>query len=266
MSGPTAGYSALKRFGEMLMRRSETDPRLARAAEQGYDLLNPVVHGTQNASVDKLVTEPRALYATSQPEHALQYTGGGRRGGTGSPTKGGVIVPMVLRGKPYVSELSVSDWLPVDDLSWLKQLGITDPEVFRKKVWDINVARQMARPNTQHYIDQGMAIDGLFGNSMSSGGDKPSSIRLHEALNAIEPGLVEEQPIVQFAHPYYDLTVSPKGRVMRSRNLLDGDAILIADPSIARSPWAEFLDEEVGNAGLMKKKGGLVQYKDCGCK
>ena len=43
---------------------------------------------------------------------------------------------------------------------------------------------------------------------------------------------------------------------------LPSGAILVADPSLARSPWAQFAEDEVGQPGLMKKRGGLVQYKE----
>lgn len=141
--GVSRGYLALKRFGEALMRQSEHDPRLARAASQGYDLLNPLVHGTKSDAIAGQV--PQAFFATSQPEQALLYTGGGRRGGPGSPAKGGVLVPAVLRGPVKETAFSVDDMLPVDDLSWLRELGIDNPEEFRREVWRANTHRRQLR-------------------------------------------------------------------------------------------------------------------------
>lgn len=239
------------------MRRAESDPRLARAAEQGYDLLNPVVHGTGNIGLATGV--PKAFYATSQPEHALQYTGGGRRAGTGSPAKGGLLLPAVLKGKPLDTGLSVDTPVSYADFEWLRALGIDDPEAFRRKVWERNIQRQMSMPYTQEYLDRGMTFDNAFGNSMGVAGRPEYARKLHEALGSITEDLAKIQPLISFSHPYTPTEISPKGRIMRGKSIVDGDAILVADPSLARSPWANF--EEDG-PGMLKARGGLVQYKD----
>ena len=263
MPSLSPGYSALKRWGEQLMRQAERDPRLARAVEQGYDLLNPVVHGTKGAWVERLVDEPRALYAASDPEHALVYTGGGRRSGVARAKDNGAMVPLVVKGKPKQLPFAVDSRLPMDDLSWLKEFGIEDPEAFRRKVWEANVARQMSRPTTQGYLNNGMVIDDVFGNSIGAPDRERSPEPLHHVLNAIAPGLAEDVPLLSFEHPYNNFNVSPKGQVRKAKETGVDTTILIADPSLARSPWAQFEEEGVG---LMKAKGGLVQYRDCGCK
>lgn len=263
MPSLSPGYSALKRWGEQLMRQAERDPRLARAVEQGYDLLNPVVHGTTGDRAEKLVVAPRAMYAASDPEHALLYTGGGRRGGVARAKDNGAIVPLVIKGKPKQLPYNIDARLPTDDLSWLKEFGIEDPEAFRQKVWEANVARQMAMPTTQRYLDNGMTIDEVFGNTIGVPDRGRSPEPLHHLLNAIEPALPEDAPLLSFRHPYSNYSVTPSGQVRKAKDTGIDTVILIADPSLARSPWAQFEEDGVG---LMKAKGGLVQYRDCGGK
>lgn len=257
MPSPSAGYSALKRFGEMLMRQSENDPRLARAAAQGYDLLNPVVHGTNSL---KITSEaPRGFYAASQPEHALNYTGGNRRAGIGAQSKGGMLVPLVLKGKPLNTGLAVDTPVSYTDFEWLRALGIDDPEAFRQKVWERNTQRQLAMPNTQKYLAMGRTFDNAFGDSMGVPDRVEYPRKLHEALDAIAAELAEVQPLISFKHPYIPAEINAKGRVLRAKGTVDDDSILVADPSLARSPWAAFEEEGLG---LMKKRGGLIQYKE----
>lgn len=247
-----SGLGALRKLGEFLMRQSEKDERLARAVEQGYDLLNPMVHGTNKPlPVDASL---RPLFLTRDPDMALNYTGGGRRAGPGSPARGGLSQVMVMRGEPVRSPRYVAEPVQRDDLSWLTELGITDPEALRQAVLAGNRARHA------EYLAQNpkMLQDDIWGTSFSWTPQEVRSDPFYKFLDiqGMAPELsARGVKALEFNHPYSVNRISPRGKVMRSPETAESTAIFAADPSVLRSPWAEFKEEGVG---LMKAKGGSV--------
>lgn len=255
----TKAVGALKQFGENLVRRAEVDPRLARAVEQGYDLRNPTLHGT-NAILP--ATEGlRPLYSTPEPGHALDYTGGGRRAGTGSPKRGGVTYPMVTRGTVLESPYSVDNRVPYapDDLKWLEKLGLTDPEAFFKAVQAKNAEdnAEAAARYTQLKPDSSWGMS-FVSNQIPEKYYPQNFYRMVENP-AFRDELVNQGiDILDFAHPYYTKNIGPKGRVRSTGVEEPSTARFIMNPAVVRSPFAAFEEEGIG---LMKKKGGLVRMR-----
>jgi hypothetical protein len=260
-----SGLGALKKFGEMLMRKADKgDPRLRRALEQGYDLENPLVHGTNKPLADKKLRE---MYLTEIPEMALNYTGGGRRAGAGAPAKGPLLAPAVLKGRPYETDIDAFEKVSLDDMSWLNRLGIDDPEGFKAAVRARNVANwEKTHPGRSEFLDP------WLGNSMFR---EPKDIA---SMNTLEldyytkpdffslldnPAFRDElvargRPSIKFGHEYTDNLVLPSGKVKTTGERLPGTAVLAADPAVVRSPWAEFL---APGPGLMRKEGGLATMR-----
>jgi hypothetical protein len=248
--------SALRRLGDSLLRRAETDPRLARAVEQGYDLGNPLVHGTNKELKDKKLQH---LFLTDEPDMSLNYTGGGRRAGPGAPGKGPMTVPLLLRGKPRATDLDAFEKLPYEDPSWVSRLGIQDPEAFQARVR----ALRAAEPVIGDWVrDPYWGIIGLRPGAELDPRHLDKQFFEYLDSPAFRQVLLESDvPSLDFAHDYTVNDISPKGRVTSTRTREPGRAVLSVDPSGLRSPWAQFKKEGVG---LMKKRGGLAKACDCG--
>lgn len=245
MSGP----SALRKFAEMLMRKADSgDPRLRRAQEMGYDLENPVLHGTNKILLDDKM---RHLFTAREPGLALDFTGGGRRAGSRAP--GSNMHPLLLRGKPYQTDFDAFTPLEYDSTDWLRDLGVANPEAFRAKVQALNAQRH--GPDSPWVADK---YWGVWGHRPDDEFVPRDSLFFQFLDNpAFRSSLMDEGiDTLEFPHPYLLQDVTRAGKLKSLNEKAMGRAVLSMDPASVRSPWAAF--EEPG-VGLMKKKGGLAK-------
>ena len=251
-----SGLGALKKFGEALMRKADAgDPRLRRALDKGFDLENPLVHGTSG----DLKGDPRQLFIARNPDFALLYTGGGRRNGVGTPAKNPSMFPVLTNSPTVESPFGAFDDVTLNNYEALEDLGIQDPREFRARVREANALKneEYLRKNPQ------FSIDDFFGTRHTIGPVLDQKVRFFSLLDneAFRNELRRLNiPPIEFAHDYALTSMSPKGRVKYLNQRAPGTAIFAHDPSVLRSPWAAFEEEGVG---LLKKKGGLVQMRSC---
>lgn len=253
-----SGLGALKKFGEALMRKADAgDPRLRRALDMGFDLENPLVHGTRG----DLKGDPRQLFMARDPDLALLYTGGGRRGGVGTPAKNPSMFPVLTNSPTVKSPFGAFDDVTLNNYEALEGLGIPDPKEFRARVREANALKnEEYLRNNPHFN-----TDDFFGTWMTINPELDQKVRFYSLLDneAFRNELRKLKiPPIEFAHDYALTSMSPKGRVKFLNQKAPGTAIFAHDPSVLRSPWAAFEEEGVG---LLKKKGGLMQVHKCGC-
>lgn len=248
-----SGLGALKKFGEALMRKADAgDPRLRRALDMGFDLENPVVHGTNKPLLDKKL---QYLFTAREPGLALDFIGGGRA--AGPRAIGSNMHPLLLRGTPYKTELSAFDQLDYATPAVAERLGIADPEAFMARVQARNALRN--GPDSPWVSDKHWGIWGHRPDDTFE--PRPSFFFQFLDNGAFRQGLLEEGiDSLEFAHPYLAQDITAAGKLKNLKEKLPGSAILSMNPANIRSPWAAFEEEGVG---LLKKQGGLVQMRGC---
>lgn len=266
-----SGLGALKKFGEALMRKADAgDPRLRRALDMGFDLENPLVHGTNKPLLDEKLGP---LFLTREPDMALNYTSGGRRGGPGTPSKSPNYHVLLTNRKPAQAEdISAFEPMSWENLDVWRQFGIDNPAKFRRRANRIN--HENALELARKFKQEPWPVDDFFGSTTINPAFfaeerlRPHTPLLYELLDSrgVQRALREfRAPPLEFNHGYALNKITPRGLVRRTKNEFgDGEematAIFVHDPSVLRSPWAAFEEEGVG---LLKKEGGLVQMRNC---